>query len=352
MNHPLDNAVIFGSHGMGEVIQLTPLIAALKSPTLIVKDWHLPIFDRLGWDVRTLSSGNYQPGRRVNISHVDAAELGLYDRPCIAPIMREGVFIDGELSSNLVPGVRGRCERHLSLTEKLMSEYEIVGSTSMHVSRVADPTRDRTLTIASSGEELRTVPPHVITGLVSRLDGWNVNIISRLSPTDVAEIMAANGGRNEITVCYPASLHPKEFEAVLATVQRSHVVVATDCGWAYASLASGIKTLILQSHVLFETLVPRSYWGLGEPVGPMKKLSCDRQCSAQRLLAAMPPEAPRPFPEFEDYRHMTPDWKARYYISGYPRTLACWGTVNPPCMDYDEATLARLATQVLDAPQP
>jgi hypothetical protein len=349
MGHPLDNAVIFGSPGMGEVIQITSLIAALKSPTLVVKDWHLPIFDRLGWDVRTLSAGEYQPGRKVNLSRATADALGLDHRPCIAPIVR--VLIDGELAPTLVPGVMGRCPRHLSLTEKLMSEYGIEGSPILHVSRIADPRR-QTLTIASSGEELRTVPTHVIAGLVSRLCGWDIHIISSLDPSEIAEITAVNDGRNEINFCYPASLHPREFESALATVQRSHVVVATDCGWAYAAMASGIKTYILQSHVLFETLVPKVYWGLAEPVGPMTKLTCDRQCSAQRLLAAMPPGVSRPYAEFEDYRHMTPDWKARYYISGYPRTLACWGTRNPPCMDYDSGTIDHLARQVLDAPPP
>jgi hypothetical protein len=355
MNHPLDNAIIFGSLGMGEVIQITPLIAALRSPTLVVKDWHVPVFDRLGWDVRTLSPGNYRPGRTIELTRADADTLGLDHRPCIAPLVRGGVFIDGEPAPTLVPGVMGRCPRHLSLSEKTLAEYGVEGSAGMHVSRIAHPDRCRTLTIASSGEELRTVPPHVILGLVRRISGWQINIIGSINPSEIAEIEAVNGGRNEITVRYPASLTPGEFEAVLATVQRSHVVVATDCGWAYAALASGIKTYILQSHVLFETLVPRAYWGphgLAEPVGPMSKLSCDRQCSAQRLLAAMPPGVARPYAEFEDYRHMTPDWRDRYYISGYPRTLACWGTINPPCMDYDEATLDRLATQVLDAPQP
>lgn len=352
MNHPLDNAVIFGSPGMGEVIHITPLIAALRSPTLVVKEWHVPIFDRLGWDVRTLSGGRYTPGRKVELTRAEADELGLGDRPCVAPIMRGGVFIDGEVTPAWVPGVMGRCPRHCSLVDKLMTEYGIEGPTDMHVSRIARPDHCPTLTIASSGEALRTVPPHVILGLLRRISGWRVNIISAVNP---AEIEAANGGRNEVKACYPASLSPSEFEATLATVQRSHVVVATDCGWAYAALASGIKTYILQSHVLFETLVPRAYWGpngLAEPVGPMDKLSCDRQCSAQRLLAAMPPGTTRPYAEFEDYRHMTPDWRDRYYISGYPRTLACWGTINPPCMDYDEATLDRLAAQVLDALQP
>lgn len=352
MSHPLDNAVIFGSPGMGEVIHITPLIAALRSPTLVVKEWHVPIFDRLGWDVRTLSPGNYRPGRTIELTRADADALGLDHRPCIAPLVRGGVFIDGEPAPTLVPGVMGRCPRHLSLTEKMLTEYGIEGPTDMHVSRIARPDHCPTLTIASSGEALRTVPPHVILGLLRRISGWRVNIISAVNPS---EIEAANGGRNEVKACYPASLTPSEFEATLATVQRSHVVVAADCGWAWVSLASGIKTLIIESRDLLETLVPKNYWsphGLAVILPSPKKLSCDRQCSAQRLLAAMPPGVARPYEEFEDYRHMTPEWKDRHYISGYPRTLACWGTINPPCMDYDEATLDRLAAQVLDALQP
>jgi hypothetical protein len=347
MSHPLDNAIIFGSNGMGEVIQMTPLVAALKSPTLVVKECHLPIFNRLGWDVRTINSDEHLKGKSINLSQGVADDLGIHHRPWIAPIIRNGVSVMGVP----VPAVEvnRRMKQHLSLTEKKMAEYGIEGSVSMHVSRVTPPSKERTLTIASSGEELRTVPLHVIIGLVKRLEGWKVNIVSKVAPL---EIISANEGRNEIKFCYPSAMRASEFEATLATVQSSHAVVAADCGWAYAAIASGIKTFILQSHALFETLVPRDYWGLAEPVGPTKGLSCDRQCSAQKILAAMPEGATRPYPEFEDYRHMTPDWKAKYYIDGYPKTLACWGSTRPPCMDYDESTIDQLARQVLDALKP
>jgi hypothetical protein len=161
------------------------------------------------------------------------------------------------------------------------------------------------------------------------------------------DVEKSNSRRNELIFCYPSSLKAEEFHKTLSRVQSSNVVVAADCGWAYAAMASGIKTFNMHSRALFESVVPKIYWGgVGELVDPIKDPSCDRQCSAQRLIAAMPPNSPRPFHEFENFSQMTPEWRTNCYNRDYPSTLACWGSYNPPCLNHDNEAIERLTDQI------
>jgi hypothetical protein len=181
---------------------------------------------------------------------------------------------------------------------------------------------------------------------VERLSDWKINIVSRLSQLEKEDVEKSNSRRNELIFCYPSSLKAEEFHKTLSRVQSSNVVVAADCGWAYAAMASGIKTFNMHSRALFESVVPKIYWGgVGELVDPIKDPSCDRQCSAQRLIAAMPPDSPRPFHEFESFSQMTPEWKANHYNRGYPKTLACWGS-SPACLDYDNDAIEGLVDKI------
>ena len=347
----LDNAIFFGSAGMGEVVHATPLLRQISGATLVVREWHRPIFDRIpDLNVEVYPEDTVFRRAEAILPRSFADRIGLDSRPAFSTHMRNGVFIGEDKPKLWVSGVDGGVPPHQPLSGKMMRRYGLDpkqdSDLAFEVSRIG-VSKPRVLTLASSGEILRTIPFPVIRELVRRLLGWKIQIISVLSTEQKAELLEANLGRNDLFFMYPSGFTASAFAETLTAVQNSSVVVSTENGWSNCAVASGIKTIILQSHVLFESLIPRHHWSHTSPF-VRSDLSCDRQCSAQRILAPNP-VYPRPQIEWENYSALTPDWVSRIYCNPeahYPTTLACWDNRNPSCMSYTTEEIERLCAML------
>lgn len=371
-----ERLIVFGSPGVGEVIHHTPLHRCLARDydlTLVLHEWQEPALRRLPGlpmivttaTVAEMNIGRTEKGRVLRVSPSLMKRLGIPDARWIAPCAHGGLMsndnpvephrgVDEEVPNGLARNGRGR--EHATFSEKLCQTYGYAVEAPDDLRFVTTPdwalngscreTHCPTIAVVNSAEPLRRLPQHVMESLVKRFTGVRFVFVGYEGEYDASALESCSvESGNVFKSLLSYRLIASMMEEGLMAIHFSDVVVGPDCGWSYVGAATGAKVVILQSRAIYESLVPECH---RESVVPFQMVApmCDRMCDAQRFLeaAAAKGDRMRPIDEWEDKSRMTPEWKERIYNGSYPRSLACYYSLYPDCLDYRAEEIDRLVT--------
>ncbi len=92
--------------------------------------------------------------------------------------MREGVFIDNEPSRTFIPADLRVPVQNKSVSERVLSLYGIPGKSSILEVNMLSPQTEGVVTLCSSASILRSLPYGLIKGVVERVSGLTINVVT------------------------------------------------------------------------------------------------------------------------------------------------------------------------------